>query len=152
MLAYSVHEHEVGSAKWVQLKMQRRSFTVQDDGRGMGLDRDGYAAGLLEQLTDRGGEVALHGIGLAIVAMSSPMLTIESRRGGRLSTQAYSWGISHGPVQSQPAGCETGTRVTVALPTEAPEIEIAEVLAQVEVWRAAHPELTIEVVDEEHAL
>jgi DNA gyrase/topoisomerase IV subunit B len=151
VLAYSVYEHEVGSAKFVQLKLQRRSFTVQDDGRGMGLDRDGYVSGLLEQLSGRRGEVALHGIGLAIVAMSSPMLTVESRRGGRLSTQSYSWGIAHGPVESRPAGSETGTRVTVALPSEGPGIEIADVLGQVEAWRASHPELTIEVVDEEHA-
>ena len=118
----------------------------------MGLDRDGYASGLLEQLAGRGGEVAIHGIGLAIVAASSPMLTIESRRGGRLSRQDYSWGIAQGVAQIQPATFDTGTEVTVALPSDAPEIESGEVLAQVDAWRASHPELTIEVVDEEHAL
>ena len=151
VLAYSIHEHEVGAAKRVQLKLQRRSFTVEDDGRGMGLDRDGYVVGLLEQLAGRGGEVALHGIGLAMVAMSSPMVSIESRRDGWLSTQAYSWGVAQGPVQSQPAGPGRGTRVTVALASDAPEIEYREVLSQVEAWRVTHPDLRIEIViDEKH--
>jgi hypothetical protein len=149
VLAYSVHEHQVGTAKWVRLELQRRSFIVEDDGRGMGLDRDGYLVGLLEQLAGRGGEVALHGIGLAIVAMSSPMLSIESRRGGLLSRQAYAWGIAQGPVHSQPADSERGTRVTVTLPGDAPEIESGDVLAQVEAWRATHPNLEFEVVIDE---
>ena len=81
VLAYSIHEHEVGAAKRVRLKLQRRAFSVEDDGRGIGLDRDGYVAGLLEQLTGRSGEVVLHGIGLAIVAMSSPMLSMKPWEG-----------------------------------------------------------------------
>lgn len=149
LLAYSIHEHEAGAAKRIQLKLQRRSFTIEDDGRGMGLDRDGYVVGLLEQLTDHGREVVLHGIGLAMIAMSSPKLSIESRRHGSLSTQTYSWGIAQGPVKSQPAGPETGTRVAVTLASDAPEIERGEVLAQVEAWRATYPGLTIEVVIDE---
>ena len=47
--------------------------------------------GALEQLSERGREVALHGIGLAMGAMSSPMLTIESRRAGRLWTPFGIW-------------------------------------------------------------
>jgi len=39
LLAYSVHEHEAGAAKRVQLKLRRRWFTVQDDGRGIGMDQ-----------------------------------------------------------------------------------------------------------------
>jgi hypothetical protein len=35
----------------------------------MGLDRDGSVTGLLEQLAARRSEVALNGIGLAIVAL-----------------------------------------------------------------------------------
>lgn len=153
LLAYSVHEHEVGTAKCVQLKLQPRSCIVEDDGRGIGFDHDGYVAGMLEQLTPRRIRVALHGIGLAIVLMSTPMLTIESRRGGRLYHQTFSWGTAQGEVQSEPAGTETGTRVSVTLASDAPEIEIDEVLAQVEVWRAAHAGLRIEVTrDEAHAL
>jgi hypothetical protein len=87
LLAYSVHEHHDGAAKNIRLELHPRAFTIQDDGRGMGLDRDGYVPGLLEQLAARHANVALHGIGLAIIAMSSPLVAIESRRGGRVSTQ-----------------------------------------------------------------
>jgi hypothetical protein len=67
----------------------------------MGLDREGYVVGLLEQLAARRSEVALHGIGLAIIAMSCPMLRIESRRNGRLFTQVFVWGLAQGPVISE---------------------------------------------------
>jgi len=41
----------------------------------------------------------------------------------------------------------------VTLSSDAPEIECGEVLAQVEAWRATHPDLRIEVViDEKQAL
>ena len=86
----------------------------------MGLDREGYVSGLLEQLTARQGEVALHGIGLAILAMSSPLLTIEARRAGRRFTQTYSWGRADGPVRSEPADEATGTRVAFSLSSESP--------------------------------
>jgi DNA gyrase/topoisomerase IV subunit B len=111
----------------------------------MGLDRDGYVSGLLEQLAARPSEVALHGIGLAILAMSSPLLTIESRRAGRRFTQTYSWGQADGPVRSEPADEAPGTRVAFRLSSDAPEIDEAEVREQVRIWRAAHPNLQIEV-------
>lgn len=145
LIAYSVHEHQEGSATRVTVTLTPHSCTVEDDGRGMGLDRDGYVSGLLEQLTARQGEVALHGIGLAILAMSSPLLTIESRRAGRRFTQTYSWGQADGPVRSDPAGDATGTRVAFRLSNEAPGINEAEVLEQVRIWRAAHPKLQLEV-------
>ena len=153
LLAYSVHEHQAGTAKRLKLTLQPRSCIVQDDGRGMGLDRDGYVGGLLEQLAAQRSEVALHGIGLAIIAMCSPLLTIESRRSGRLSTQAYSWGVAQGPVHTEPTDSSTGTRVTFTLPSHAPEIESVEVLAQIEIWRTAYAGLQIDVVVVgEHAL
>jgi DNA gyrase/topoisomerase IV subunit B len=145
LLAYSVHEHQVGSTTRISLVLDARSCTLEDDGRGMGLDRDGYVVGLVEQLAARSGEVALHGLGLAIIAVSSPTLTIEARRAGRVSTQTYSWGVASGPVRSEPADGATGTRVTFTLPNEAPVIDEEDVLAQVDVWRAAHPNLRIDV-------
>jgi DNA gyrase/topoisomerase IV subunit B len=145
LIAYSVHEHQVGSATRVVVTLSPHSCTVEDDGRGMGLDREGYVVGLLEQLTARQGEVALHGIGLAILAMSSPLLTIESQRASRRFTQTYSWGQADGPVRSDPAGDATGTCVTFKLSSDAPRIDEAEVLEQVQVWRAAHPNLRLEV-------
>lgn len=64
LLAYSVYEHQVGSATRVNLVLKARACRLEDDGRGMGLDRDGYVVGLLEQLAARSGEMALHGLGL----------------------------------------------------------------------------------------
>ena len=145
LLAYSVHEHHAGAATRLDVTLGLRSCIVQDDGRGMGLDRDGYVVGLLEQLSARRGEVALHGIGLAIIAMSSPEMRIESRRNGRLSTQTFARGVAQGPVLSEPADGATGTRVMLTLPDEAPAIDRDEVLAQVECWRAAYPELRIDI-------
>ena len=94
LLAYSVHEHQAGTATQLHLALQRRSCIVRDNGRGIGLDRNGYVAGLLEQLAARRREVALHG----------------------------------------------------TLPNDAPEIDCDEVLAQVGIWRTAHPGLKIGVV------
>ena len=145
LLAYSVHEHQIGATTHVNLVLGARSCTLEDNGRGIGLDRDGYVVGLVEQLAARGGEVALHGLGLAIIAVSSQLLAIESRRAGRVSTQTYSWGVATGPVRSQPTNDASGTRVTFTLPSEAPAIDEGDVLAQVEVWRAAHPNLRIDV-------
>jgi DNA gyrase/topoisomerase IV subunit B len=145
LIAYSVHEHQAGSATRVTVALSSHSCTVEDDGRGMGLDRDGYVSGLLEQLAARSSEVALHGIGLAILAMSSPLLTIESRRAGRRFTQTYSWGHADGPIRSEPADEATGTRVAFSLSSEAPGIDEAEVLEQVQIWRAAYPNLQLEV-------
>jgi len=145
LLAYSVHEHSAGTASRLKLRLQPRSCTIEDDGRGMGLDREGYVVGLLEQLAARRSEVALHGIGLAIISMSSPLLTIESHRTGRVFTQTFAWGVAQGPVRSEPSDRGTGTRVTFALPGEALGIEPEEVLAQVDVWRAAYPRLEIDV-------
>lgn len=147
LLAYSVHEHQDpdGTATRVVVKLQPRCCSVEDDGRGMGLHRDGYVPGLLEQLAAGRSEVALHGIGLAIVAMSLPHLRIESRRGGLLLTQEFAWGAAQGPVRSTPWDGPTGTRVTFTLPDDAPAIAVDQVIAQVDIWRAAHPGLRIEV-------
>lgn len=145
LLAYSVHEHQAGSATRLRIRLTSHSCTVEDDGRGIGLDRDGYVRGLVEQLAARRGEVALHGIGLAIVAMASPRLTIESRRAGRRYSQRYSWGVAEDSVSSEPTGEASGTRLTLMLPLDAPPMESDKVLAQVQIWRTAHPNLQIDV-------
>ncbi len=147
LVAYSVYEHgnEGGSATRIDLSLQPRSCTVQDNGRGMGLEREGYVVGLLEQLAVRRSEVALHGIGLAIIAMSCPRLVIESWRKGFLHTQSFAWGIAQGDVQSEPSTGATGTRVTLTIADDAPDIDSGQVVAQVELWRQAHQGLAIEV-------
>jgi DNA gyrase/topoisomerase IV subunit B len=145
LIAYAVHEHQAGSATRVSVTLTPHSCTVKDDGRGMGLDRDGYVNELLEQLAARQGEVVLHGIGLAIVAMSVPLMTVESRRAGRRFTQSYSWGQADGPVRSEPADEATGTVVAFSLSNDAHKIDAAEVLEQVQVWRTALPNLQLDV-------
>ena len=147
MLAYCVHEHqdEAGAATRVHVRLGPRSCSIEDNGRGMGLHREGYVTGLLGQLSARPMPVALHGIGLAVIAMASPAMSVESRRNGQRFTQAFAWGVAQGPVAAAPWEGPTGTQVTFTLPPDAVEIDCAQVMAQVEVWRAALPGLAIEV-------
>jgi DNA gyrase/topoisomerase IV subunit B len=147
LLAYSIYEHkyEGGTATRVELKLQPRSCTIEDDGRGIGLHRDGYVTGLVEQLAARRSEVALHGLGLAIIAMSSPSLTVQSRRDGRSFVQRFAWGVAQGQLEAEPWEGPTGTLVTFNISDGAPVIDFAEVIAQAELWRTAHPGLHIEV-------
>lgn len=148
LLAYSVYEHkyEGGTATAVRLTLQRRTCTLEDNGRGIGLHREGYVTGLVEQLAVRRTEVALHGLGLALIAMSSPSMTIQSRRDGRKYSQRFEWGAARGGVQVEPWDGPTGTHVMFTVADSAPEINLGEVIAQAGFWRSAHPGLQIEVV------
>lgn len=145
LLAYSVHEHQLGHVKRIDLRVQPRAFTIQDDGRGMGLDRPGYVESLLGLLAGAAGEVQLHGIALAIIAAASPRLTVESRRGDHNWMQCFAWGIAEAPPTQGPAGPARGTRVTVELPADAAVLDVETVRAQAARWQAAHPGLAIEV-------
>ncbi|MDP3760137.1 MAG: hypothetical protein Q8R01_06435 [Ramlibacter sp.] len=147
LVAYSVYEHryEGGTATAIRLTLHRRGCTLEDDGRGIGLHREGYVTGLVEQLAVRGGAVALHGLGLALISMSSPSMAIESRRDGRKYSQHFSWGVAQGGVQAEPWEGPSGSRITFTLQDSATEIDIDEVAAQVQLWRSAHPELRIDV-------
>lgn len=49
LLAYSVNEHQAGTATQLCVTLQSRSCTVQNNGRGMGLDRDGPVRSELAQ-------------------------------------------------------------------------------------------------------
>jgi DNA gyrase/topoisomerase IV subunit B len=147
LVAYSVHEHgnEGGTARTIRLALQRRGCILEDDGRGIGLHREGYVTGLVEQLAVRHGEVALHGLGLALIAMSSPSMLIESRREGQKYSQNFSWGVAQGGVQAEPWQGPSGTRIAVALPESAAEVDVGEVTAQIQLWRSAYPDLQIEI-------
>lgn len=145
LIAYAIHEHQAGDAKRIRVELSPRGCTLEDDGRGMGLDRAGYVSSLVEQLTERQTLTALHGIGIAIVAMSSPWLMVESHRNNSLHKQVFSWGRALGPVESGPGSREFGTRVTLMLPQEATPIDPGPVFEQVEHWRASFPELLIDV-------
>jgi DNA gyrase/topoisomerase IV subunit B len=145
LLAYSVHEHQEGHAGRIEVWIRPRMFAVQDDGRGMGLDRAGYVEHLMGLLVGGAQVVQLHGVGLSLIATATPRLAVESRRGGRLWTQTFSWGVADAPPQSKPAGPETGTRVTFDVPPGAPDIEPSEVLSYIDHWRASKAGLTFVV-------
>jgi DNA gyrase/topoisomerase IV subunit B len=145
LIAYSVHEHQVGDAKRIRVVLKPRECVLEDDGRGVGLDREGYVTGLVEQLTDRQCGTVLHGLGLAITAMASPLLVIQSHRHGRVHEQAFSWGRALRPAESSPGTGGVGTRVMLAFSPEAPAIEPQDILAQVDHWRALFPALVLDV-------
>ena len=115
---------------------------MQDDGRGMGLDRSGYVEGLLGTLVGRSAEVQLDGIGLSMVAALTPKLEVESHRGGSVWRQSFEFGIASGAPSQAPCGPETGTRIArTGLPPLA-EADVVSLAAQCEFWRAANPALT----------
>ena len=145
LLAYSLHEHQEGHSQRIDVWLGPESFTVQDDGRGMGLDREGYVESLMGLLAGGPGNVQLHGVGLSLVACSSSRMEIESRRGGILWKQSFAWGVADGPPVREAGGSETGTRITVVGRASSPEAELAEIEAQVGLWRKRNPKLTIAV-------
>ena len=144
-LAYAVHEHQLSHVHRIDVWLEPESFTVQDDGRGMGLDRAGYAEGLMGTLTCSAGAVQLHGVGLSLIAASTPRLEVQSHRGAELWSQSFSWGNADGPPKREAAATGTGTRMCFAGQAISPEAERAEVVAQVERWRESNPGLTIVV-------
>jgi len=143
LLAYSVHEHQEGHARRIDVWMQPGTFTVQDDGRGMGLDREGYVERLLGSVVARSSVVQLHGVGLSLIAASSPRLEIQSWRGGCRWWQTFSWGVADGSVQKEPVSAASGTRITLTTAPGSADADPAALLAQIELWRASHPALTI---------
>lgn len=143
LLAYSVHEHKEGHARRIDVWVGPDAFVVQDDGRGMGLDRGGYVESLMGLLVGRAEEVQLHGVGLSLIAAATPRLEIESRRGGTLWRQSFTWGIADGPPVGEPCGPETGTRTSFTAPAAWSALDRAELSAQIEVWQQRNPTLTI---------
>ena len=145
VLAYSVHEHQEGHARRIDLWLRPQSFTVQDDGRGMGLDRPGYVEGMMGILVGRSDVVQLHGVGLSLIAASTPRLELESRRGASLWKQSFAWGVAEGPPLRQATGPEKGTRITFVGPVSSAEVEAAELAPCIDRWRQQNPGLTITV-------
>jgi hypothetical protein len=148
LLAYSIYEHssEGGIASRVEVQLKPRSCALIDNGRGIGLHRDGYVASLVEQLALRQPEVALHGLGLAMIATACPRMTIESRRDGLIRRQEFSWGVALGEVSVEPFGGASGTCIAFTIADESPDIDFGEVSAQADHWRRTHPALQIDVL------
>ncbi len=147
LIAYAIHEHQVGDAKNIRVLLKPRECVLEDDGRGMGLDRHGYVSGLVEQLTERTSETVLHGLGLAAAAMASPLLKVESHRNGRLHEQAFSWGRAVGSVRVRPGSDDFGTRVTLMLCPDAPAIDPNGIRSQIEHWKTCFPDVVLDVVE-----
>ena len=141
LIAYSVHEHQEGHVRRIDVWIRPGSLIVQDDGRGMGLDRAGYVDGLMGSLACRTDIVQLHGIALSLVATSTPSLHIESRRNGSLWTQRFAWGVPEAAPHCVGPTSETGTRIEMNVAHGEAEIEASAVIAQVDHWRRAHPAL-----------
>lgn len=143
LLACSVHEHQEGHVRRIEVWATPGSFTLQDNGRGMGLDRDAYVAELMGVVVVRSAVVQLHGVGLSLVAASTPRLAIESRRGDDVWTHTFCWGVADAPPLRKPAGAQRATRITLATAPGAADADRAELLMQIELWRQSHPQLTI---------
>jgi len=144
LLAYSVHEHEAGHASRIDISMAPGSFTIRDDGRGMGLDRGSYVEDLMSLVTRNPASVQLHGVGLSIVAASTPRLVIESHRGGRLWRQSFAWGISDGPPSDEPADPDKrGTKITMVTAPGERDADAVAIQVHAEVLSSRHPGLNI---------
>ena len=141
LIAYSVHEHQEGHVRQIDVWLHPRSIVVQDDGRGMGLDRADYVDDLMGLLACKSNVVQLHGVGLSLIATSTPSLHIESRRKGSLWTQNFKWGVAEAAPHQAGSATGTGTRIEVDVAQEEADIEIADVIAQVDHWRLANPAL-----------
>ena len=149
LLAYSVHEHQLGHTRHVHVWLAPEQIDLQDDGRGMGLDRDGYVENLLGTLVGRSSEVQLHGIGLSLVAAVTPLLVVESLRGGIAWRQSFELGIAIEAPTQLASGHGPGTLITLAGLPPLTEAGVASLASQSRVWQAAYPGLSI-VLHEHH--
>lgn len=145
LLAYSIHEHQERHVHRVDLTIDGDRLIVQDDGRGMGLDRPGYVVGLLGTVNGGTGWVQLHGVGLSLIASLSTRLTIESIRPTGAWRQSFSFGIP----DAEPVPCqsdrERGTRWEVTLPARPAAADIAAIRSQQRRWASSHPNCKVEL-------
>jgi DNA gyrase subunit B len=146
LMAYSVHEHQEGFVRTIEVAIDTDGFTLSDDGRGIGLHRPGYVENLLGTLVGGAGPVQLHGVGLSLVAASVPGLSVESRRDGHRWAQSFAWGLPEGPVVREPVTAKaTGTRIAVTLASGTSGVLIADLQPAIDAWKAANPALTIRI-------
>ena len=149
LLAYSVHEHQLGHARHIDMWVGPEQIALQDDGRGMGLARHGYVENLLGTLVGQSSEVQLHGIGLSLVAAVTPLLVVQSGRGGVYWRQSFEFGVAIEPPTRAASGPSAGTLITLSGLPPLSQAGIANLAAQSSVWQAASPGLAI-VFHEHH--
>lgn len=144
LIAYSIHEHQLGHVTRIDVRFMATEVAVLDDGRGMGLDREGYVAGLVGTLLGGREAVQLHGIGLSLVAAAVPKLEVVSRRGATCWAQTFEHGVPSGPA-SLTSSETPGTSIRISQLRKISTRDVADVVAQIQVWREANPTLTIVV-------
>lgn len=130
----------------ISLSLDVSGFTLEDDGRGIGLHRPGYVANLMGTLVGGPGPVQLHGVGLSVVAASLAHLRIQSWRDGQLWTQNFAHGIADGLPMHEPALDEkTGTLMIARWAPGVPIVSASELEPQFAVWRSGNPDLVIQL-------
>ena len=119
-------------------RLVRAGHEVVNISRGQ---RSSYVDDLMGLVACRSNVVQLHGVGLSLIATSTPSLRIESRRNGILWTQTYEWGVAAAAPRQMGPTTGTGTRIEMAVDPEEADIDRGGVVAQVEHWHQAHPAL-----------
>lgn len=142
LVAYSVHEHQLGYVRRIDIRIDPDRVVVHDDGRGIGLDREGYVEDLLATLVGQGGNVQLHGVGLSIIAALTPALEVASNREGTAWKQAFAYGVPIKPAAQDPGGVRAGTRITLVGVPAPSEADVSSIRLRCKVWEDAHPGLT----------
>lgn len=147
LVLYALHEHLHGDARRLEVRITPRCFSIRDDGRGMGLDREDYVTGLMTLLAEgeMPADIALHGVGLSLVATSTPRLAIESRRASGIWTQTFRWGVPEAPARWIAAPQGSGTRIEFDVATGDTDIDVEALRARFDAWRKALPDLVLDV-------
>jgi len=128
----SIDEAMAGYAKFVSVAINTEgSVTVEDDGRGIPVDRHAQLSELMQRemstlegvmtVLKFGGKFekkayqtsgGLHGVGVTVVNFLSQWCDVEVSRDGKAWTQSYERGVATGPVREAGATTKRGTKTT----------------------------------------
>lgn len=128
----SIDEAMAGHASFVSVIINSDgSVTVEDDGRGIPIDRHAQLSELMQKemstlegvmtVLKFGGKFekkayqtsgGLHGVGVTVVNFLSQWCEVEVSRKGHLYTQSYERGVATGPVREGGSTTKQGTKTT----------------------------------------